>query len=395
MSFQARKNYRSELKEIDWDFTGAHGNEGFAAYHWYPARYVPQLPGILINYFSGPGDLVLDPFCGSATTLIEAFKFGRRAIGIDLHPIAVLIAQAKLTNYDEASFLLYLTEIVNQASILTSDASLLRSKDEKQLITPHFEQNSLWYAQDTLHELACIWTVLQTNKDSIYLPVGQAAFSAILRGCCSQQKHWGWICDNVKPSELAYRPALSRFKDKLQEFRITASNLHTEAAELQETSLPVSEIRVVQGDCREALQQYQEQTVDLVVTSPPYFSMTDYMNSQRLSLLWFENDLEELRPKEIGARYKRFRKDPLTEYLRNMKEAFQEIQRVLKEGHYCCVVIGESPMHKPFLGALEQVWQEIGLQLEDCLSRKIAKKRSLSPVLYDESIYILKRVSHE
>ena len=52
--------YHSELKRINWDFTSEESDSSFAAYHWYPARYVPQLPSILINYFSEPGEIVLN-----------------------------------------------------------------------------------------------------------------------------------------------------------------------------------------------------------------------------------------------------------------------------------------------------------------------------------------------
>ncbi len=389
----AKQNYRSELKNIDWDFTGENGTVGFAAYHWYPARYVPQLAGILVNYFTEPGDLVLDPFCGSGTTLLEAFKFGRLAVGVELNPIGVLMTKAKLTPFDDRSFRAYVDTILMEASdeIATLQGSLLASQHAKVSI-PNYDENRLWYHKDTLYELASIWAVVHRHSRSRYYDVGRAAFSAILRYCCSQDKHWGWICDNVQPKRLSYKNALLKFSEKLEKYKTCATKLQEDASELQEKVVAISEIKIYQGDCKEILSQFTSQCFDLVVTSPPYFNMTDYMSSQRLSFLWFDYDFAKLRAKEIGARFRRFRDHALDEYLSQLKESLVAIARVLKKGHICCVVVGESPRHEPFLDKLGVICREVGFKLSDRLSRKIPKQRSLSPILHQENIFIFRKI---
>lgn len=64
-------------------------------FYRYPARFSPQLASAVIEAFTEPGDLVLDPFCGGATTLVEAAAAGRQAIGADISPLAVFLARAK------------------------------------------------------------------------------------------------------------------------------------------------------------------------------------------------------------------------------------------------------------------------------------------------------------
>ena len=64
-------------------------------FYRYPARFSPQLARALIERFTDPGDVVLDPFCGGATTLVEAAALGRRAVGTDINPLAIFLARVK------------------------------------------------------------------------------------------------------------------------------------------------------------------------------------------------------------------------------------------------------------------------------------------------------------
>jgi len=64
-------------------------------FYRYPARFSPQFAAAAIEAFSQPGDLILDPYMGGATTIVESIARGRRAVGCDLNSLAVFIARAK------------------------------------------------------------------------------------------------------------------------------------------------------------------------------------------------------------------------------------------------------------------------------------------------------------
>ena len=61
-------------------------------FYRYPARFSPPFASTAIKLFSNPGDLILDPYMGGGTTIIEAIVAGRRAVGADLNALAVFIS---------------------------------------------------------------------------------------------------------------------------------------------------------------------------------------------------------------------------------------------------------------------------------------------------------------
>ena len=81
----------------DLDFHGSDGRHSTHGWHPFPAKFPPQLPGYFIERLSRPGEVVFDPMFGSGTTILEAVRLRRNAIGCDIDPLARLIAEAKLS----------------------------------------------------------------------------------------------------------------------------------------------------------------------------------------------------------------------------------------------------------------------------------------------------------
>lgn len=70
-------------------------------FYRYPARFSPSFARATIKAFTQPGDIVLDPFMGGGTTLVEARALGRRAIGVDINQLATFIARVKTSPLSE------------------------------------------------------------------------------------------------------------------------------------------------------------------------------------------------------------------------------------------------------------------------------------------------------
>src|ERR687886_352192 len=92
----------SNLDSLDWESKDASTRYLTHSYHPYSAKYIPQIPRYLISNLTNRNDLILDNFVGSGTTLVESKILGRRAIGVDINPLACLVAKVKITNIQES-----------------------------------------------------------------------------------------------------------------------------------------------------------------------------------------------------------------------------------------------------------------------------------------------------
>jgi DNA modification methylase len=81
------------------------------SFYRYPARFSPKFAASAIRLFSEPGDLVIDPFMGGATSIVEGFVAGRRMFGCDINSLAVFIAKVKTTPLSKAA----LENVINWA----------------------------------------------------------------------------------------------------------------------------------------------------------------------------------------------------------------------------------------------------------------------------------------
>src|SRR4051794_21655437 len=84
----------------------------------HPGKMLPNLAAHAISSYTAPGDLVLDPMCGSGTTLVEAMHLGREGLGVDIEPRFTALADANVA-------LAASQAAAGTAKVLTGDATRL------------------------------------------------------------------------------------------------------------------------------------------------------------------------------------------------------------------------------------------------------------------------------
>lgn len=380
---------------------GAHG------IHKYTARMTPPISRYLIEKHSAKGELVFDPFCGSGTTLLEAHLFDRRTIGIDLNPLATLISKVKTTQLDDNK--------LRTTIKLISD--MLQEKEPiKQVYFPNI---NYWFSPKAINELARIKFCIDEIKDESGEDIHdflRVAFSSIIRKSSYadlrmaktykskrviQKIDKGWV-----PSPINY------FKESM--------NKNAERIFLTFHNRILSYDAVaLTGDAIESstlLKQNSVETVDLVITSPPYINAQDYFRSYKLELWWLglaqPDEIKLLKRRAIGSenvsnynckhmpnseypllksivtdvwrKNKSMSKEKayiIWQYFYNMKKVLQEIHGILKENGVFCLITGNNTIcgvNVPTYKIMVQIASDCGFKTIKNYHDQI-KNRSLFP----------------
>jgi hypothetical protein len=237
-------------------------------FHTYPARMHPDAAATLIGACPGP---VHDPFCGGGTVLVEAMLAGRPCSGADLSPIALLVSRARVAGPEVAT-------PVRSAARALAKAAQLRVDVE----VPELAQQ--WFQPHVAQELGRLRDGIKAADPAIQ-PVLWAILSSILVKVSFRESD---TSNRRKPHE---RPPGT-----------TAILFHKRARELGRAleTLPEGDSPVVQsGDARTST---AKPGVGLVLTSPPYPGVYDYLPMHQLRYAWLGIDAGMAKAQEIGAR---------------------------------------------------------------------------------------------
>jgi hypothetical protein len=321
---------------------------------------------------------VCDPFGGSGTTAFEAATLGRRAVLSDRISACLLISHGKLALQTEGFCRDSKDEIF----------SYLTWKDHcrSDAIGANGEgadpELSAWYAPGTLAQLRFLWKIVEERRKPVERRILTLVFSDVLFACASagaaytstgkrRRHHWGWVADNVRPNPLIEHDAISYFESRLAALPIEPAK-HSRR-----------DVVILQQDAKRLA--LQSNSVDLIVTSPPYVGMIDYTRANRLLYRWMGWPMEGERKEEIGARFKRGRQGAAAEYLSEMRVCWSEFTRVLRSGGYCAIVIGESRKYSGVVdetladlnGMMPLVW---GPTLRHASRRRVSERDARMPI---------------
>lgn len=256
----------------------------------YPTRYIPQIPRWAISKYSNLGDSVLDSFCGSGTTLVEAVLNGRFGISIDIDPFARLLTKVKTAYYSDKD----LADIENVVNEIQNRCG----SDLPACTPPNIPNISKWFTKDSIEGLSAIKYFIdelcndkETVKDYLYI-----VLAAIIRRCSN--------AESVSP-----KPYISTRFPKVAE-NPTISFLKTE--KLYRPAIASFSSKIANKDCNNIILECNDarlidlrRPVTLAVTSPPYINAYDYVRILKFENMWLglaDNDeLVAKRKQYIGT----------------------------------------------------------------------------------------------
>jgi DNA modification methylase len=354
-------------------------------YHRYPAKFIPQIVSRLLEKYTKEGELVVDPFGGCGTTLVESKIMGRHSVGVDINPVAALITKAKITPIAPQ-------EIEKTFSTIKANIDTY-SIDTKQKMLEH-ERIDYWFKPAEKSKLAFLFNNISDLKNQDIRNFFYCGFSNILKNCSIWvQKSNKPIRDlNKKPSDPI--PAFYKQIEMMMRKNARFYELLKEKKHLEILS------KVYCADARTI--PVMNNSVNLVVTSPPYVTSYEYADLHQLSALWLEyiKDLSDFRKRFIGTSYNEKKKlilnselaktiknklmkkdkktaDEVSTYFSEMNQVFVEIKRILKKSGKACIVIGNTSLKGvEILNAevfTEQL-QNLGFKIVNIIKREIPSK---------------------
>jgi len=364
-------NQSEVLHSLDWDFRNTKTDNGVNSIHPYPARFIPQIPRQLIELY-GPqdSDLVLDPFCGSGTTLVEAIRMGYNAVGIDVNPLACLISKVK-TNPLPLEF----CQIANK--IVDKSISRLKKGEIQIPEIPHLDH---WFNHDAQNALAALRTEINLVEKTPLREALQVAFSSIVVKVSNQESdtRYASIEKSITSEDVfqAFKNAVNKMDKKISPFWNTLDNC---------LGKNIGKATILNRDILSVKPEDLPFKIGLVVTSPPYPNAYEYWLYHKYRMYWLGMEPKNVLKNEIGARPHYFKTKPQDEhdFELQMTKVFNLLSHVMEIGGKACFLLGRSIIHGRVIdnaALLQRASQSNGFVLEDSIERNIlANRKSFNP----------------
>ncbi|MFQ6058218.1 MAG: DNA methyltransferase [Anaerolineae bacterium] len=363
--------------------------------HPYLGKFVPQLVEIFLRRHFQPGDVILDPFVGSGTTLVEANVLGMHAVGIDISQFNCLLSRVKTARYDLELLAREIEDIFDRVRTASeyaySNGLLPRGTDIPQGLPPEDgivlselstdnEYLNRWYARRSLQELLYYRSLIANYqyRDVLKIILSRAARSARqvphydldypsqpVRGPYYCHKH-GRTC---YPVGQALKFLKSYSFDTLARIR-RYQRIRTEAR-----------VIVIHGDAR---QVEPPEGINGVFTSPPYLGLIDYHEQHRYAyeLLGLE-DHSEL---EIGAMARGRGQAAREDYVEGIVRVLRRCREHLKGDGPVIFVVNDK------YGLYPEIMAQSGFVLEERITRQVNRRTGRRGAGFHEDVLIMRSV---
>ncbi len=350
------------LENIRFDFDGEDTSYLTHSFHPFPAKFPPQLPKVILSEFSGKGEIVLDPFCGSGTTLVEAQLQGIDSVGVDINGLACLLSEVKSKPLSKQQQSLA-AELFNRIS----DESFLWEMGKKKDVTvPKFDGLSHWFQPNVAKELAFLRNEILAIKDKAARDFLRVVLSSIIVRVSNQESDTRFAAIDKKIKDgFTFKLFLDRGKVFLEKMRAFSKQVKTPTI-----------VEVYNTDSRD-LGFLNSRKFDLIVTSPPYANTYDYYLYHKFRKRWLDIDVHYAQYNEIGSRreFSSLKNDP-SKWVYDLKLCFMQISSVLKKKGLAFIIIGDSIIRKKLL-RMDEVISEfapsVGLEVCEIVSSDLKR----------------------
>lgn len=285
----------SEKKILDtsWDFKNDLTKYATHGFHTYPAMMIPQIAKRLIKLYGGNSKVLLDPFMGSGTALVEATlnENFKKCYGIDINPLALLIAKVKTTPIDTQILSDILTQIISKTKSNKKELPRGVFKISK----PNFFNIDFWFKPQAIDDLHLIkYGIEKIKADNATLENDikdffKVAFSETVRKV-SNTRSREYKLYRINSEELKQHSpdAISEFS-KIATKNIIGMRTYSHARYK-------CDVDILAQDTRNKT-SIPDNSVDIIVTSPPYGdsrTTVAYGQFSRLALQWLEYENEKV-----------------------------------------------------------------------------------------------------
>jgi len=251
--------------------------------HPYKGKFYPQLAKGLLNLCDLPaGSRVYDPFCGSGTTLLESFLNGYSSFGCDLNPLAAKIAQAKVGILDVNPDVV--REAIATLVIKVEDALVDLSDEWEQFDESCLDEIQNWFPKPVISKLNWLLRSIRSVSDGVIRDFLEVILSSIIRDVSQQNT-----------ADLRIRRRREAIVDA-DVFKLYLVALGSQYERIERfwsirgySPNAFRHCQVIEGDSRDAETTNRlgigDQSIDLILTSPPYATALPYIDTDRLSML--------------------------------------------------------------------------------------------------------------
>ena len=392
-TFEQEAHNMNFTRRIDdsWSFRTANTKEFTHCYHTYPAMMIPQVARALIREYH-PNDrckLLFDPYMGSGTSLVEALLAGINAVGTDLNPLARLMSRVKTTHYDARQIADQYGEIITATLTYHPEQVINRNFDR-------ISNYSFWYTEDALLRLSFLSQLIDNtgiNADFFRIALSEVVreVSFTRNGEFKRYRMDESRIQNFHPDVFALFDAkVHRNLMGLQAF----NHSHSIA---QAHTYGFNTVTEIPADI------LAPESVDMVVTSPPYgdsHTTVAYGQFSRWANEWFnfehasnlDNFLMGGKKKQIPvyitesiyeqlaaiqqADEKRFAE--VASFLNDYWFSMQAVAHVVRKGGMCCYVVGNrnvKGIQIPLDYFTAETFTRLGFQHIETIVREIPNKR--------------------